>query len=342
MITNKIEHLIEAINCIDDFSGTIFIKEKEKVIFEKAYGLANISFNIKNELDTKYGIASGAKLFTAISICQLIDGGKLSFDTLLKDCLNIEFNNLDNRISIEHLLTHSSGIPDYFSEEDCNKVEEFSELYINPPMYMLKKPKDHLQMLKNKTMEFNPGEKFSYNNLGYILLGLIVEEQSGIEFRKYVEENIIKKLGMESTGYFSMDKLPKGCSYGYTKDIKGKLKTNIYSVPIIGGPDGGIFTNVYDMSKLWNGLLNFKLLREETTHKLLNPNIHQKNDCYYGYGLYVIKKKNGIYKYFLMGGDPGAEFMSSVYPNTGIEVVVICNRDSGASDAAIAIEKLMC
>lgn len=342
MNINKIEKLIEAINSINDFSGTILLKEKGEVVLKRAYGLANISFNIKNEVDTMYGIASGAKLFTAISICQLIEEGKLSFDTLLKDCLNIKFNNFDNEITIKHLLTHSSGIPDYFDEEDCNGIDEISDLYVSPPMYMLKNPKDHLKMFKNKPMEFNPGEKFSYNNAGYILLGLIVEEQSGLGFRKYVEENIIKKLGMESTGYFAMDNLSKGCSYGYTKDSTGNLKTNIYSVPIIGGPDGGIFTNVYDMSKLWNGLLNFKLLSEETTNELLTPHIYQQNDCYYGYGLYVIKREESVYKYFLMGGDPGAEFMSAVYPHKEVEVIVMCNRDSGASDVAMVAEKFMC
>lgn len=342
MTINKIEKLANAIDNIEDFSGSILVTEKGKVVFEKAYGLANIGFNVKNEVNTKYGIASGAKLFTAISICQLIDKGLLSFDTLLKDCLDVKFDNFDDDITIKHLLTHSSGIPDYFDEEDCEGVEEFSDLYVNLPMYMLKNPKEHLKMFKNTPMEFKPGEKFLYNNAGYILLGLIIEKQSGLGFRKYVEENIINKLCLKNTGYFSMDNLPTGCSYGYTKDSKGNLKTNIYSVPIIGGPDGGIFTNVYDMNKVWNGLLNFKLLSEKTTNELLTPHMHQQNDCYYGYGLYVIKRKEDIYKYFLMGGDPGVEFMSAVYPNKDIEVIVMCNRDRGASDAAMIVEKLMC
>lgn len=342
MTINKREQLIEAINGIEDFSGTIFVKEKGKIVLERAYGLANISFNIKNEVDTKYGIASGAKLFTAISICKLIDEGRINFNTLLKDCLDKEFCDFDDRITIKHLLTHSSGISDYFNEEDFNDIEEFSDIYVNPPMYMLKNPSDHLKMFKNKPMEFNPGEKFSYNNAGYILLGLIIEQQSGIKFIKYVEENIINKLEMDSTGYFSMDNLPKGFSYGYTKDSKGNLKTNIYSVPIIGGPDGGIITNVCDMDKLWDGLLNYKLLSKEITNELLTPHIHRQNDCYYGYGLYVIKREESIYKYFLMGGDPGAEFMSAVYPNKEIEIIVMCNRDCGASNVAMAVEKLMC
>ncbi|MBB6625142.1 serine hydrolase [Clostridium gasigenes] len=338
MITN----LELNINRLEDFSGTVSVKKQNKILLEKAYGLANFSFNVKNKINTKHGIASGAKLFTAIAICQLVDSGLLSFDTLLKDCLNIKYLNYDDRITIKHLLTHSSGIPDYFEEDDINNVNEFSELYQNPPMCMLKTPKDHLKLFKNNPMEFEPGYKFDYTNAGYILLGLIIEEKSGLEFKEYMGKNIINKLKLSNTGYFSIDKLPEGCSYGYTKDHDGNLKSNIYSIPIVGGPDGGIYINVQDMSKVWNALLNFKLLREATTKELLTPHIHCENDCYYGYGIYIIKKENEIYKYFLMGGDPGAEFMSAVYPQNNVEVIVMCNRDSGANDVAMLVENSLC
>ena len=327
------------ISKVEDFSGPVLVKQKKEVLFKEAYGLGEISFNILNEVDTKYGIASGSKLFTAIAVCQLVDQGLISFDTLLKDCLHMEYPHYDDRITIKHLLTHSSGIPDYFEEEDLNAVKEFSEIYQNPPMYMLKSPKDHLKLFKDRPMEFEPGARFDYTNAGYILLGLVVEEQSGLGFREYVEKNIIQQLGMNNTGYFSMDNLPPGCSYGYTKDCNGNLKKNIYSVPIVGGPDGGIFTNAEDMSKLWNGLFDFQLLSKCVTKELLTPHIFCDNDCYYGYGVFIIKRKEEIYKYFLMGGDPGAQFMSSVYPKEAVEVTILCNRDTGASQVGMMIEE---
>lgn len=331
----------ELINELKDFSGTVFINEDNNLLLEESYGLADISFNIKNEVNTKYGIASGAKLFTAISICQLVECGLIEFDTLLKDCLNIDYPKYDDRITIKHLLTHTSGIPDYFEEEDINEVSDFSELYQNPPMYMLRNPKDHLKLFKNRPMEFEPGSKFDYTNAGYILLGLIVEEQSRLGFKEYVEKNIINKLGMDNTGYFSMDNLPENCSYGYTTDNDGNLKKNIYSVPIVGGPDGGVFTNAEDMSKLWRGIFNFELLSEYMTNELLKPHVFCVNDCYYGYGLYIIKRETGIYKYFLMGGDPGVNFISASYPKEKIEVTVLCNRDTGANEVSEIIESII-
>lgn len=331
----------ELINELKDFSGTVFMNEDNNILLKESYGLADISFNIKNEVDTKYGIASGAKLFTAISICQLFERGLIEFDTLLKDCLNIDYPKYDDRVTIKHLLTHTSGIPDYFEEEDINEVSDFSELYQNPPMYMLRNPKDHLKLFKDRPMEFEPGSKFDYTNAGYILLGLIVEEQSGLGFKEYVEKNIINKLEMDNTGYFYMDNLPQNCSYGYTTDNHGNLKKNIYSVPIVGGPDGGVFTNSEDLSKLWRGIFKFELLSENMTNELLKPHVLCWNDCYYGYGLYIIKRETGIYKYFLMGGDPGANFISASYPKEKIEVTVLCNRDTGANEVSEIIEDII-
>lgn len=338
MNINTLKLEIEKMN---DFSGSVLLKEKGNIIFKEAFGFSDISYQIKNKSDTKFGIASGAKLFTAIAICQLIEKGVIGFDTLLKDCLHIPYPKYDDKITIKHLLTHTSGIPDYFEQEDIDSVEDFSEIYQNPPMYMLRSPKDHLKLFKDKPNEFVPGERFDYTNAGYILLGLVIEEQSGKTFTNYVVENIINKLELNNTGYYHMDNLPTNCAYGYTKDSKGILKKNIYSVPIVGGPDGGIFTNTEDMSKVWNGLLDYKLLNKDITQELLKAHIHCGNDCYYGYGLYVIEREDGIYKYLLMGGDPGAEFISSIYPKEEIEVTVMCSRDFGANDLIMLIEKLI-
>lgn len=337
----RIREAVLEIEKLNDFSGSISMKEKGEICIQRSYGFSEISFKMKNTNETKYGIASGAKLFTAIAICQLVEKGIVNFNSLLKDCLSINYPRYDDRITIKHLLTHTSGIPDYFEEEDIDLVNDFSELYQNPPMYMLKKPKDHLKFFKNKPIEFYPGEKFDYTNAGYILLGLIIEEQSGMEFTKYVEENIINKLGLLNTGYYSMDNLPDKCATGYTKDSNGDLKKNIYSIPIIGGPDGGIFTNIEDISKVWEGLLNYKLINKKITKELLMPHSYCGGDCYYGYGIYIIKKEEGIYKYFLMGGDPGAEFISSFHPDKKIEITVMCNRDTGANDVSEILEKII-
>ncbi|MDZ5035194.1 serine hydrolase domain-containing protein, partial [Clostridium perfringens] len=137
---------------------------------------------------------------------------------------------------------HTSGLPDYF-------YEDFTEITI--PKYMLKEPKDFLPSMIMQKSIFKPGEKYQYNNGGYVILAYIVEKVSGMRFIDFVKEHIFDVLEMNSSGYFSMDMLPKNCAYGYEENSDGTLKTNIFSIPIIGGGDGGVFVTANDISKLW-------------------------------------------------------------------------------------------
>jgi CubicO group peptidase (beta-lactamase class C family) len=154
------------------FSGVIWLKERDKIIFAESYGLANRSEAIPNTLQTRFATASGTKTFTGVAICQLVEQNLLAFDTLLKDCLNISFPTFDPAISVHHLLTHSSGIPDYFDEA---VMDDYEDLWKDRPMYSVRSLEDFLPMFQDRAMEFAPGEKFAYSNAGYILLGLIVE-----------------------------------------------------------------------------------------------------------------------------------------------------------------------
>lgn len=335
MESNIIIDLVEKkINNMKNFSGVIQIRKAEKKIYEKAHGFADISNERLNNINTRFGIASGAKLLSAIAICKLVEQGKLEFESLLKDYLDV--HKFDDKVTIKNLLTHTSGLPDYFNEEE---MTDFSEVWNNNPMYMMKEPKDFIPLIqKHKTM-FKPGEKFHYNNGAFVILAYIVEKVSGIRFVDFVKENIFDVLDMNSSGYFSMDMLPNNCAYGYVENSDGKLKTNIYSVPIIGGGDGGVFVTANDISKLWEGLLNYKLLRKEITDELLTPQVYVHYDVYYGYGIWIIKRNDNIYKYYITGSDPGVSFESAVYPNEKIEVTILGNQEFSTYEIIKEIEK---
>lgn len=336
MENNIIIELVEKkINDMKEFSGVIKITKAKKVIYERAYGFADISNERLNNINTRFGIASGAKLLTAITICKLVEQGKLKFDSLLKDY--VDFDNFDDNVTIKNLLTHTSGLPDYFDEE---VMSDFSELWINNPMYMMKEPKDFLPLMKIQKAMFKPGEKFHYNNGAFVILAFIVEKVSGIRFIDFVKENIFDALEMNCSGYFTMDMLPKNCAYGYEENSEGMLKTNIYSIPIIGGGDGGVFVTAYDISKLWDGLFNYKLLSKDTTNELLTPQIYVHNDIYYGYGIWIMKRNDEIYKYYITGSDPGVSFVSSVYPNEEIEVTILGNREFSTYELIKELEKI--
>lgn len=330
MIIDLVENKI---NNMNDFSGNIQIRKAKKKIYEKAYGFADISNERLNNINTRFGIASGAKLLTAIAICKLVEQGKLKVDSLLKDYLDSD--NFDDGVTIKNLLTHTSGLPDYFNEEE---MSDFSELWIDNPMYMMKEPKDFIPLIKEQKPMFNPGEKFHYNNGGFVILAFIVEKVSGIKFVDFVKENIFDVLEMNSSGYFSMDMLPKNCAYGYEKDSTGTLKTNIYSIPIIGGGDGGVFVTADDIGKLWDGLLSCKLLGKEITDELLTPHVHVNNDVYYGYGLWIVKRNDNIYKYYITGSDPGVSFQSAVYPNEEIEITILGNKEFSTYEIVKSVE----
>ncbi|GAA0084893.1 serine hydrolase [Clostridium sp. CTA-7] len=325
----NIKLIEDKINNMKEFSGVIRINRAEEVLFEKAYGFADISNDRINNINTRFGIASGAKLLTAISICKLVEQGKLKFDSLLKEY--IDCDNFDENVTVKHLLTHTSGLPDYF-------YEDFTEITI--PMYMLKEPKDFLPSMIMQKSVFKAGEKYQYNNGGYVILAYIVEKVSGMRFVDFVKEHIFNVLEMNSSGYFSMDMLPKNCAYGYEENSDGTLKTNIFSIPIVGGGDGGVFVTANDISKLWDGLLNYKLLNKDITNELLTPQVYVHYDVYYGYGIYIVKRDDGIYKYFITGGDPGVSFESTVYPNEEIEVTILGNRKFSTYELLMEIENI--
>ncbi|MGY3718247.1 serine hydrolase domain-containing protein [Sutcliffiella cohnii] len=335
MIMKNLKMLIEQTCKSIDFSGVVSIQKGQEVLFQSAYGLSNRSDKINNKMDTRFGIASGCKIFTAVAISQLVEKGVLSFETRLKDCLPITFSNFDENITVHQLLTHTSGIPDYFDEA---VMDDFADLWKERPMYTIERLHDFLPMFQHNEMMFTPGEKFHYNNAGFIVLGLIVEEVSRVSFTDYVQKNIFDRCGMEKSGYFSLNHLPWNTAIGYIDEQDGNWKSNIYSIPIKGGADGGAFITASEMERFWERLLNNKLLNEEFTIKLLTPHIFEDEESYYGYGVWISKKNGEIYKYHVMGYDPGVSFHSGYYPRQESAITVLCNKSYGAYDIVELVE----
>jgi len=330
-VMKKIENVQQAIG----FSGTFAAKRGEEV-FAGSDGFANRAEKINNTINTRYGIASGCKIFTSIAICQLVERGLLSFDSQLNDCLNIKFPHFHEGITIDQLLTHTSGIPDYFDEE---VMEDFEELWVKKPMYHVRRLSDFLSFFQYESMKSPLSNEFCYNNAGYIVLGLIVEQISGLEFSKYIEEFIFKKAGMKESGYFEMDALPERVALGYIETENGGWKTNIYSVPAKGGSDGGAYTTAQDMILFWDALYTNKLLSDESTQILLSPRIEVDEDLFYGYGGYMETKGETVLKNILMGYDPGVNFRSVYYPATKLAIAVCSNKSDGAYEVIKELEE---
>lgn len=335
MKMNKVNELIEEIK----FSGTVLVKRNDQVIQQFSNGYANRSYEALNNEQTHFGIASGCKIFTAVAICQLVGKGQLSFDTKLSDVLDITFPHFEPDITIHHLLTHTAGIPDYFDEE---VMDDFEELWVKHPMYLMRSGSDFLPLFQNEPMKLGVGERFHYNNAGYILLGLVVQEITSMRFDEYVAEFIFKVAGMEHSGYFAMDAFPNNTALGYIDNEDGSWRSNIYSVPAKGGADGGAFITVEDMYRFWKALFDFTLLSEQMTKQLLTPYMHTDDDYdrFYGYGVWIDILDSNITKYHVMGYDPGVSFHSAYYPESN-EITVVCsNKSEGAFNVFKAIETM--
>lgn len=316
------------------FAGAVLFQSEREPKVAQGYGLANRSEVIPNTTRTRFGIASGCKIFTAVAICQLVQRGSLTFDTLLSE-LEIGQHTFDSGVTVHHLLTHTSGIPDYFDEE---LMSDFEELWKTTPMYSLTSPQHFLPLFQHNPMKYKPGARFSYNNAGFIVLGLIVEKLTGMSFTDYVEQHIFQPCGMKDSGYFRMDRLPERTAIGYIGN-DADWRTNIYSLPIVGGPDGGAYTTVHDLAAFWHALLDNRLLSESLTDTLLFPHVQDSGELHYGYGVWMIRREDETFKYFVMGYDPGVIMQSSYYPQLKAEAHILSNVESGADFIAAEVDE---
>ncbi|PYE51221.1 serine hydrolase [Paenibacillus barcinonensis] len=330
----KVKEVMEQNN----FSGVVLCKQDGQTLFQLTRGYANRSDELSNDVNTRFGIASGCKIFTAVSIAQLIEQGKFSLESRLQDVLNVTFPAWDPQITVHHLLTHTSGIPDYFDEE---VMHDFSELWKDRPVYRMQQPRDFLPLFQHLPMKSAPGERFHYNNAAFIVLGLIVEQHTGVPFASYVQEHIFKRCGMEDSGYFRTDQLPRHTAIGYIDAEDGSWASNIFTIPVQGGPDGGAYVTAPDMIRFWDALQGNTLLSEEMTRNLLTSHAHDEDEEHYGLGVWLELEAEKTFKCHVMGFDPGVSFMSGVYPEYGVQLVVISNQDSGPYPITLAVEQML-
>ncbi|MFP4345988.1 MAG: serine hydrolase domain-containing protein [Anaerolineales bacterium] len=311
----------------DPFHGVVHLSRGDEVLFAGAYGDAIRSESIPNRPHTRFQTASGSKIFTSVAVCQLLERGLLTPQTPLSECLDVDFPHFDPGVTVHHLLTHTSGIPDYFDEET---MDDYEALWQTLPTYTLRSPSDFLPLFYDRPMKLAPGERFSYNNAGFVLLGLIVEQLTGQRFTDYVEEHVFARAGMQDSGYFWMDRLPERTAYAYIEGPDGTWRTNFFAVPIVGGGDGGAYTTAPDMVRFWQALQERRLLGEEVTELLLTPHVATGWEApytHYGYGVWIHPDERGVQRWFVVGGDPGVSFQSSYFP--GEEVVLTFMGNAG-------------
>lgn len=311
------------------FSGVVSIRRGGRVLYEAAAGYADRSNKIENTVETRFGVASGTKFLTALAVGRLIAGGNLSFDTKLKDCLSVRFPRYSPDITIRHLLTHTSGIPDYYDEE---KVTDFDNFALAVPSCELRGPRDYLVLFPDEPMKFQPGQRFSYSNSGYILLGVLIEELTGLKYQEFVEQAIFKPNGMDRSGFFSFDRLPEGTALGYIEE-PGGWRSNIYTLPMIGASDGGAYTTAQDLATLWRAFWGCKILPGELVEAYAAPFARAETEgehTYVGHGLWSSEAPGRRREVYITGCDAGVSFRSSSSRVDDLLVTVLANTTHGA------------
>lgn len=307
----------------DDFQGCISIRKGGDVIYAKSFGYADLANQRANELDTKFATASAGKVFVGVGILQLIEKGLLKMEDTIGELLPFALEQIDPKITIRQLLTHTSGIPDYFDE---SIMEEYEELWRDYPNYKIRNSQALLPLFLHKSMMYEKGTKFQYNNTGYVVLGLIIESVTKKEFDDYLKENIFDVCKMSGTGYYELDRLPAKCANNYIFDeIRQGYYTNIYSVDVKGTGAGGAFTTVGDVECFWKGLLSHQLLSKEMTEEMLSIQASESEDENYGYGIWLKKEIGENLLPYFTGSDPGVSFISAYHRKEELSITIVSN-----------------
>jgi len=271
----KLDKLISAYAENGQFNGSVLVAEKGNVIYKKGFGWANMEWNIPNQPDTKHRLGSITKQFTSMLIMQLVQQGKLKLDAPVSAYLPDYPKSNGDAITIHHLMTHTSGIPEFTSFPDFFK-ERSRNTY---------SPAELVNYFADSALQFKPGERFAYSNSGYVLLGFIIEKVTGKLYEQVLQENILTPLKMNNTGYDHNGTLLKNRASGY--DRTGRNYTNAsfadMSIPYSAG---ALYSTVEDLY-LWDqALYTHQLLRKENMDLLFAEHI-ETGRGYYGYGWFV-------------------------------------------------------
>jgi CubicO group peptidase (beta-lactamase class C family) len=264
-------------------------------------------------------MASGCKVFTAVGILQLVERGALGLDSRIGELIGDD--RVHDAITVRHLLMHTSGIPDYFDEET---MDDYEELWRERPSYRMRRPEDFFPLFLDQPGKFEPGSRFSYSNSGFVLLARVFELVTRHSFPDGIRESVFDRCGMERTGYYRLDTSPPNAAIGYVADGEG-FRSNIYSIPIVGGGDGGCLSNGADMNRFWRALAAGRLLQPATVEEMLSVQVNGTGEegDHYGYGVWISAAHAHVP--FVQGFDPGVRFLSYFDRRSGRSLTICAN-----------------
>lgn len=288
------------------YSGAVLVAQNDKIVLQKGYGLADREQKIQNTPSTLFNVASVGKIFTAAAVLKLEMQGKLKTSDPISKYLG-DFPGDKNAATIHHLLTHTAGlVPDGMTLDYESR-------------------KSFVQSVKDAPLESKPGEKYRYTNAGYTLLAAIVEEVSGQPFETYLQKNLFKPAGLDSTGYPWDKKFANSpVAVGYVGNKLEELKPAPRAINIFGSRgSGNLITTVGDLYKWTQALRKNKVLSEEAKKKMFTAYVHVDE----GYGWHVAKTERNTTFVRRGGGMPNFESELQWYIDENTVVIFTVNND---------------
>jgi CubicO group peptidase (beta-lactamase class C family) len=293
--------------------ATFLISKNGIIVYKKAFGLSNLELNLPMHTENVFEISSMTKQFTAVSILMLMEKGKLNLDDEITKFIP-DYPTNGHKITVHHLLTHTSGIKDFTRVKGLNAISTQDLV-----------PLELIDFFKNEPIDFAPGEKSKYNNSGYVILGYIIEKVTGQPYGDFVKEQIFKKLGMTSSQYGSHRKVVKNRASGYhNKNGYVNRRQVSYSFAY---STGALMSTVNDMFTWQEAIKNNLLISKETTERAFtNYTLNNGEHINYGYGWHI-KEINGFPTREHGGHFFGFKSMGVYLPNEDIYVIGLNNCD---------------
>jgi CubicO group peptidase (beta-lactamase class C family) len=330
----SLQHELDSLAAQTSFAGVVRVDRGDDLDVERAYGLAVRGAGIPNTVDTRFGIASGAKGPTALTVVSLIEDGTLDLATRARTFLGEDLPLVDDDVTVEHLLAHRSGIGDYLDEDGPGEITD----YVMPvPVHTLANTEDYVTVLDGYAPKFRPGEAFSYCNGGYVLLALLAERASGVPFYELVAERVCGPAGMDDTAFLRSDELPARTAVGYL--AADGLRSNVLQLPVRGSGDGGLYSTVADVRALWRAFFARRIVSKKWVDEMTRPRSDvSDHGRRYGLGFWLHASTDAV---VLEGYDAGVSFRSLHDPGTDTTCTVISNWTDGAWPIARQLAELL-
>jgi CubicO group peptidase (beta-lactamase class C family) len=337
----------------EGFSGIVHVVgDDDEPPLTITLGLSDRVAGLPIHAGTRFAIASTAKMLTGLAVARLVDRGALGYEDRYADLVGPDLRprDLDQRVTIAHLLSHTSGVGDYADEYDG---PPFEQIWETTPPGRIRGPKDTLELMRDLPPTGEPGGAARYSNGGYILVGIALEEVIGRSFPDVVRAEVFEPLGMTASGYWPLDGLEPDVAVGYLppddEAAPGSLaavwRTNIYSVPALGGPDGGAQATGADLVRALDGLIGRggvggSFLSEATRLRMTGvAAISQVEKAGYGLGMNRVGDGRAA-RMGHAGEDPGASSRCWAY-DLGERVVVLSNVTEGAWQPFKRLDELL-